>query len=80
MSATNKSNLTVLEIIREYLKKNGFDGLYNRELGCGCSINNLNPCGDINIDCTAGYQVEAPPGADYDDYICGSKNDKPWKC
>ena len=73
------SNPTVLEIVEDYLKRNGFDGLYNSELECGCSISNLNPCGDIKNDCTAGYQVEAPPKDDYDNYIYNSKNDKPWK-
>ena len=73
------SNLTVLEIVKEYLMKNHFDGLYNSELECGCPISNLNPCGDFNSNCTAGYQVEASKtsfGTDYDYYICEERKEK----
>ena len=73
------SNPTVLKMVEEYLMKNHFDGLYNEELGCGCPLNNLNPCGDINIDCKAGFKVEAsktPYGNDYDYYICAERREK----
>ena len=73
------SNPTVLEIVKEYLMKNRFDGLYNKEFGCGCPINNLNPCGDFNSNCTAGYQVEAPKISSDDDYnccICAKRREK----
>ena len=72
-------NPSVYEIVKTYLQENGFDGLYNSELECGCPISNLNPCGDMKNDCTAGYEVKAPPGDDCDYYICDSKDDKPWE-
>ena len=71
------NNPTVLEIVKEYLMKNHFDGLYNEDLECGCSIDNLNPCGDFSGNCKAGYRVEAAKtsfGPDYDDYICEKKS------
>lgn len=43
------------EIIVEYLKKNGFDGLANED--CGCGIDNLCPCGEIQASCSPAKKV-----------------------
>lgn len=34
----------VKEIIAQYLKANGFDGLYSELCECGCDVNDLMPC------------------------------------
>lgn len=53
----SKSNMTVLEIVKEYLLENKYDGLYKESL-CECSIDNLMCCcGEILQNCTAGYKV-----------------------
>ena len=73
------SNPTVLEIVKEYLKKNNFDGLYNDELCCACPFRNLNPCGDLRNDCRAGFEVKAseiPFSDEYNLYICEKKEEK----
>ena len=36
-------NITVKEIVKKYLKENGYDGLVGNE--CGCDIDDLFPCG-----------------------------------
>ena len=42
-------------MIAEYLKFNGYDGLYCDE--CGCELSDLMPCGgEWAIDCVAGYK------------------------
>ena len=42
-------------MIAEYLKLNGYDGLYCDE--CGCELSDLMPCGgEWAIDCVAGYK------------------------
>jgi len=45
------------EIILQYLKDNGYDGLVNEERKCNCTIDNLFSCED-NVDdigeCVAG--------------------------
>jgi hypothetical protein len=47
--------LNVEQILKKWLKDNGYDGLYCS--GCGCSINDLAPCGMIYImDCHPGYK------------------------
>lgn len=47
------------EIIQKYLKENGYDGLINADLECGCGIDDFEPCGDLNtVDCKAAYWHE----------------------
>lgn len=60
-------NKTVIEIIKQHLIDNGFDGLYNDELDCGCEINDLEPCDVLQSNCTAGYKQ--PGDKEYDFYI-----------
>ena len=49
--------MTVREIVKKYLQKNGFDGLYNELLECGCDLNDLMCCPEDCFDCKAGYKV-----------------------
>ena len=69
-----------IEIIKQYLGANGFDGLMNGA-ECGCEIPDLVPCGDDFRFCTPGYKVAAPEDSDceYDFYICANKTDSPWE-
>lgn len=39
--------MDVEAIIREHLKGNGYDGLCNSDIECGCSFDCLFACGDI---------------------------------
>jgi len=48
---------SVEEIIKDYLKDNGYSGLYY-ESECGCEIDNLALCEGYIGDCTPGYKVE----------------------
>lgn len=72
--------MNCMDIIKEYLKTNGFDGLQN-EGECGCLPSDLRPCSDDMSLCTPGYKVVPPKEADseFDFYICQSKEDKPWE-
>lgn len=47
--------ITTKEMIRDYLVHNGYDGLYYDDGAdnCGCSIDDLMPCGEIPGDCVA---------------------------
>ncbi len=50
--------MTVKEIVIEYLKANGYDGLCREE--CGCGLNDLCPCDDNPyFDCEPAYHHEA---------------------
>ncbi len=46
---------TVIEIIREYLKQNGYDGLAGDD--CGCEVDDLQPCCSDCGSCEPGYKV-----------------------
>lgn len=50
-------NKEIIDIIKEYLKENGFDGFFiNYEHGqCNCSIDTLFACGNPDRSCKAGY-------------------------
>jgi len=71
---------TVIEIVADYLKYNELDGLQNGA-ECGCSIDDLAPCGEIQSSCSTGYKVDVPVGVEceFDFYICENKDDKPWQ-
>ena len=59
---------TVKEIVLEYLREKGFDGLFSDE--CGCRNQDLGPCGEMSQDCTAGYiRLVANNPEGYDFYI-----------
>lgn len=47
--------MTVKEIIKDYLDKNGFDGL--KTIDCGCHKDDLFPCCDYSIvhGCIPGH-------------------------
>ena len=44
-----------IDTVAEYLEANGYDGLFNPEIECGCELADLCPCGEIFQDCQAGY-------------------------
>lgn len=47
---------TVKEIVKEYLIANGYDGLINVDTECGCGVDALEPCGEMNSECQAAYK------------------------
>lgn len=44
------------EIVKNYLKRNGYDGLAGDE--CGCERSDLMPCGEFGANCEAGHKVK----------------------
>lgn len=47
----------VIEIVTEYLKANGLDGLANSDDECGCFLDDLAPCGEMREWCVAGRKA-----------------------
>jgi hypothetical protein len=45
----------VLEIVGEYLRANGYDGLTDEE-ECGCGVDDLAPCQGVISHCVAAYR------------------------
>lgn len=49
---------TVADIIADYLRINGYDGLYGEE--CACLLSDLFPCGgEYALECYPGIRREA---------------------
>jgi hypothetical protein len=46
--------MTVKEIIIDYIKQHGFDGLCDLE--CGCGLDDFAPCGDVRDTCEPAYK------------------------
>ena len=45
--------MNIYDIIREYIEKNGYDGLVSEE--CGCVLGDLAPC-EMMDDCEPAYK------------------------
>ena len=54
----NKPCKNVREIVVEWLKENGYDGLYEPGCECGCFIDDLAPCDGLCENCIPGYRVK----------------------
>ena len=53
--------MTALNIVFEYLKKNGFDGLCSDEdEECVCTLKDFVPCGYLGKNCFPAYLHESP--------------------
>jgi len=60
--AMQKAQIPVKEIVRQYIIKHGYDGLYSDLLECGCSLDDLMPCDCNPYECCPGYKVRDPSG------------------
>ena len=56
--------MNVIEIVKKYLIDNGYDGLHHA-CGCGCGLDDLVPCGDIEEKCEAAYANNCPTCGGY---------------
>jgi hypothetical protein len=53
--------MNALEIVREHLKANGYDGLFNCRGDCGCELSGLSPGNCLTEYCAPGYKVPCDP-------------------
>ena len=67
--------VNVRQIVKDYLIKNKFDGIWNAEIPCGCEINDLMPCEDWGIDiCEPGYKIPCPESCGCGGFHIAEKN------
>ena len=59
-----KTTNCVRIILQNYLKKNGYDGLYYPG-ECACKIDDLQPCDSSMQDCEPGYYQPDKEGFDF---------------
>ncbi len=57
-----KTPKNIGEIIEHYLTSNNYDGLFNPDYECGCDLDYLAPCGEIQICCKPGYSIPDKSG------------------
>jgi hypothetical protein len=50
---------SLIELVKSDLKNNGYDGLFHSEIDCACKLDDLAPCGEIGMECCAGYYQES---------------------
>ena len=68
--------MDVLDIVKKYLDENGYDGLYS-DYECACLKDDLAPCGEMNMDCRAGYKQKCKiKNCEYDWCIGADKDGK----
>lgn len=54
--------ITVLDILDQYLRANGYDGLVNPDAECGCRLGDLRPCASDFSGCEPAYRREHEDG------------------
>ncbi len=65
------SELTVRDILKQWLEANGYGGLYD-DNECGCAVDNLIPCDGPCYPCHPGY-IGPSPDSEYDFLIYGTE-------
>ncbi len=55
-----------MKIIGEWLKTNGYTGLYDEDGECGCHIDELFPCGEIYPHCKVGYKAQCDESCEHE--------------
>ena len=68
--------MNIRDMIKQFLKENGYDGLCNCDNDCACLKDDIAPCGEICGDCFAGYYRKATEEEEYDFYIELKKPEK----
>lgn len=48
--------ITLIEMVEKYLRENGYDGLYHEDGECACEVDDLAPCGEPCMGCSAGHK------------------------
>lgn len=47
------------DMVRDYLERNGYDGLVDEGRECACCLEDLMPCGgEYAMTCEAGYRID----------------------
>ncbi|MFA5217099.1 hypothetical protein [Sulfuricurvum sp.] len=63
--------MNCLEIVKKYLKDNGYDGLVNHD--CGCGLDDFEPCDGLDSkECLPAYKH---PNGGYTTTKAGVQND-----
>lgn len=50
--------MNLKELTEQWLKTNGYEGLVNGSIECGCKLDDLMPCHEPGVDCEPGHVEE----------------------
>lgn len=64
--------LSVKEIVEKFIRENNFDGVYSDV--CGCLVDDLAPCGEMQETCRAGYKKKCDCSENCDWHVGGTKD------
>ncbi len=53
-----KDDMTIRAIAKQWLKDNGYDGLWWAEGPCGCGFDDFAPCGECICWCVPAYKKD----------------------
>ncbi len=68
--------MTVYDIVLDYLKTHGYDGLFCSSANCHCTLKDLMPGEDCPEDCESGYLTgEGDDQRIVKDLLKGAQND-----
>lgn len=69
LQQVSKDGTTIKEMVSEWLKANGYQGLCNKYGECGCGFSDeLMVCGNcMSRDCTAAYEFKCYACVHFDD-------------
>lgn len=52
--------MTIAEVLKEWLLEHGYDGLFNSDGECACTLGDLGPCESWPEGCEPGYIATCP--------------------
>lgn len=65
--------MEVIEIVKEYLVHNKYDGLVQVDCECGCDLEELASCDGGIVHCEPGYKIECECGGGCNYHITTKK-------
>ena len=58
--------MNVKEIVLDYLSRNSYEGLFNEDSECGCSVDDFMPCSDgMSAECQPGFRLSGNGECDF---------------
>jgi len=58
--------MTVHDILIDWLKAHGCEGLCHGDCDCGCHFDNFIPCAEADFDCVAAVTGPVPSDAEFE--------------
>jgi len=69
--------MDVNKIVLDFLKQNGYDGLYNPDSECACLVSDLAPCDEMTDSCEAGYKTDGCTCGEECDFHINARKEVP---